>query len=162
MEYNLRPHRKSAGPVRPKVHTPEVLVHQKVEEVRQGAARRLHYLCSNPLCAEPIRKDKWETHVLTATRRFRLLCAAGVPVLHGCLFPLHLSSPGASKLKYSSEAISDAHLQEDPASVLERQANKRGIYTATSRSAELKSSDTHFRLWDPNLILYTSSATRQS
>ncbi len=63
VEYKLRPHRKGAGPVRPKTLSPEESVHEKQGEIRQGAASRVHYLCSNEKCKEPIRKDKWDTHV---------------------------------------------------------------------------------------------------
>ena len=63
VEYKLRPHRKGAGPVRPKTLSPEESVHEKQGEIRQGAANRVHYVCSNEKCKEPIRKDKWDTHV---------------------------------------------------------------------------------------------------
>lgn len=67
VEYNLRKHRKGPGPVRPKTLPPEALVHQKTEEIRQGSANRIHYMCSNEACPGPIRHDKWHTHVIAAT-----------------------------------------------------------------------------------------------
>ena len=39
---------------------------------RQGQANRLHYVCSNPKCQDPIRQDKWDTHVLKMTTDLHL------------------------------------------------------------------------------------------
>ena len=64
---------------------PEDLIHEKSETVRSGQAQRVHYKCSNPNCADMIRSDKRESHVIKMT--------------------------------------SDAHLQELPDHVLERNLN---------------------------------------
>ena len=45
---------------------PEDLTHEKTETIRKGTGNRVHYRCSNPKCEEPIRNDKWDTHVLKA------------------------------------------------------------------------------------------------
>jgi hypothetical protein len=67
VEYNVRSHKKGPGPVRPRVLPAEDLMHDKIEELRQGKGNRIHYRCSNAKCEEPIRKDKWDTHILSAT-----------------------------------------------------------------------------------------------
>ena len=46
-----------------RVLPPEDLVHEKTEEIRRGQANRIHFLCSNPKCTQPIRADKWEVFV---------------------------------------------------------------------------------------------------
>ena len=46
---------------------PEDLVHEKTGEIRKGQANRMYYSCSNPRCEDPIRADKWDTHVITKT-----------------------------------------------------------------------------------------------
>ena len=51
---------------------PEDLVHEKQEEIRKGQANRVHFVCSNPMCTEPIRADKWETHILDKTSDIHL------------------------------------------------------------------------------------------
>ena len=66
VEYRKRSHR-SSGPTRARVLPPEDLVHEKTETIRKGSANRVHFACSNAKCKEPIRKDKWDTHVLQAT-----------------------------------------------------------------------------------------------
>ena len=85
IEYHTKTHKKGPGPVRAHCLPPEDLAHEKAETVRRGQGHRIHYACTNPKCQEPIRQDKWDTHVMTM--------------------------------------ISDRHLQEDPAVVLERSMN---------------------------------------
>ncbi len=72
VEAYKKPHRKGAGPVQPRVLPPEDLVHNKVEEIRKGHANRVHFKCSNPTCEEPLRGDKWDSHVLKATSDLHL------------------------------------------------------------------------------------------
>ncbi len=67
VEFKLRSHKKRPGPVGPKTLAPEEVVHEKTEEIRQGTANRIHYICSNAKCEEPIRKDKWDAHVAATT-----------------------------------------------------------------------------------------------
>ena len=55
VERYRKPHRKGPGPVQARVLPPEDLVHEKKEEIRRGQANRIHYICSNPMCTEPIR-----------------------------------------------------------------------------------------------------------
>ena len=55
-----------------RVLPPEDLVHEKQEEIRKGQANRVHFVCSNPMCTEPIRADKWETHILDKTSDIHL------------------------------------------------------------------------------------------
>ena len=52
--------------------TLEDLVHEKTETMRRGQAGRMHFKCSNPKCPEPIRNDKWDTHVIRATTDLHL------------------------------------------------------------------------------------------
>ncbi len=85
IEYHTKSHKKRTGPVRPMCLPSEDLRQEKSETVRRGHGHRVHYACTNPKCTEPIRQDKWDTHVMTM--------------------------------------ISDRHLQEDPALVLERSMN---------------------------------------
>ena len=63
VEAYKKPHRKGTGPVQARVLPPEDLVHEKTEEIRRGQANRIHFLCSNPKCTQPIRADKWEVFV---------------------------------------------------------------------------------------------------
>ena len=42
------------------------------ETIRKGHSSRVHYTCCNPKCTEPIRNDKWETHVLDKTSDMHL------------------------------------------------------------------------------------------
>ena len=92
-EVDFRKHsHHGSGPMRRRVLPPEDLVHDKAETIRQGQANRVYFRCSNPMCQEPIRSDRWETHVLKATsdlhlqeppeealeRRLRESCAAGL------------------------------------------------------------------------------------
>ena len=57
---------------------PADLVHEKTDTIRKGSANRVHFACSNPKCKkEPIRKDKWDTHVLQATSDLHLQEAPG-------------------------------------------------------------------------------------
>ncbi len=65
VEYQKRSHKK-AGPVS-RCLPPEDLIHEKTETIRKGTGNRVHFMCSNPKCEEPIRNDKWDTHVLKAT-----------------------------------------------------------------------------------------------
>ena len=67
IEYYTKPHTKGPGPVKPLCFLPADRVHEKVESIRKGQGRRIHYACSNPKCPEPIRSDKWDTHVMTMT-----------------------------------------------------------------------------------------------
>ena len=64
IEYHTKSHKKGPGPVRHKCLPAEDLVHEKVETLRKGYGHRVHFKCSNAKCPEPIRNDKWETHVL--------------------------------------------------------------------------------------------------
>ena len=64
IEYYTKSHKKQPGPVKHKCLPPEDLVHDKVETVRKGHGHRVHFKCSNAKCPEPIRNDRWETHVL--------------------------------------------------------------------------------------------------
>ncbi len=72
VEYHRKPHRKGPGPIAARCLAPEDLVHEKVETVRQGTAKRLHYRCSNPKCTDLIRGDKFETHVISMTSDYHL------------------------------------------------------------------------------------------
>lgn len=71
VERHKRSHHK-AGPVQAKILPEEALLHEKVETIRKGSANRIHFRCSNKACTEPLRADKWDTHVITA-RSDRLL-----------------------------------------------------------------------------------------
>ena len=72
VEAYKKPHRKGGGPIQPRVLPPEYLEHDKAEEIRKGHANRVHFVCSNPKCEQPIRQDKWDTHVLQATSDLHL------------------------------------------------------------------------------------------
>lgn len=72
VEYKRRPHRKGPGPVQARCLLPEDLVHEKEETIRSGLASRPHYKCSNPKCTEPLRKDKWDSHILKMTSDLHL------------------------------------------------------------------------------------------
>ena len=63
VEFKRRSHHKR-GPIAARILPDEDLVHEKGEIVRQGAANRIHYVCSNDKCPEPIRSEKWNDHVL--------------------------------------------------------------------------------------------------
>ena len=67
VEAYKKPHRKGPGPVQARVLPAEDLIHEKKEEIRRGQANRIHFICSNPMCTEPIRADKWETHLIDKT-----------------------------------------------------------------------------------------------
>ena len=71
VEHRKRSHHGS-GPVTPRVLPQEDLVHEKTETIRQGTGNRVPYKCSNPKCEEPIRNDKWDTHVLKSTSDLHL------------------------------------------------------------------------------------------
>ena len=40
---------------------------KKAETIWKGQGNRARFRCSNPNCEEPIRQDKWDTHVIKAT-----------------------------------------------------------------------------------------------
>ena len=63
VEFKRRSHHKR-GPIAARILPDEDLVHEKGEIVRQGAANRIHYVCSNDKCREAIRSEKWNDHVL--------------------------------------------------------------------------------------------------
>ena len=65
VEYGKRSHKKSGPATR--CLAPEDLVHEQPATIRKGTGNRVHFMCSNPKCEEPIRNDKWDTHVLKAT-----------------------------------------------------------------------------------------------
>ena len=67
VDYKRRVHKKGPGPLQPRCVAEEDLVHAKVETLRIGQNKRVHYTCSNPKCDAPIRNDKWETHVIDMT-----------------------------------------------------------------------------------------------
>ena len=71
VDFRKRSHR-GAGPTRSRVLPAEDLVHEKTETIRKGTGHRVNYRCSNPKCKEPIRNDKWDTHVLKACSDLRL------------------------------------------------------------------------------------------
>ena len=64
VEYGKRSHKKSGPATR--CLAPEDLVHEQTETIRKGTDDRVHFRCSNPKCEEPIRNDKWGTHILKA------------------------------------------------------------------------------------------------
>ena len=66
VEFNRRSHH-SRGPLAARVLAAEDLVHAKGEAVRKGSADRIHYVCLNDKCPEPIRSEKWNDHVLRMT-----------------------------------------------------------------------------------------------
>jgi len=63
VDFRKRSHHGS-GPVKPRVLPSEDLVHEKTETIRKGTGNRVHYMCCNPKCENPIRNDRWDTHVL--------------------------------------------------------------------------------------------------
>ena len=65
VEFRKRSHKKSEPVTR--CLSSEELVHEQTETLRKGTGNRVHFVCSNPKCEEPIRNDKWETHVLKQT-----------------------------------------------------------------------------------------------
>ncbi len=65
VEYRARKHKKSGPATR--CLAPEDLVHEQTETIRKGTGNRVHFRCSNPKCEEPIRNDKWDTHILKMT-----------------------------------------------------------------------------------------------
>jgi len=64
VEYNRKSHKKGPGPVGARCVPPEDLIHEKTETIRRGQKDRVHFVCSNLKCIQPIRNDKWETHVV--------------------------------------------------------------------------------------------------
>ena len=64
VEYYKKSHKRGPGHVRHRCLPPEDLVHEKVETIKKRHANRAHFRCSNPKCEEPIRNDRWDTHVL--------------------------------------------------------------------------------------------------
>ncbi len=65
VEFRKRTHKKSGSVSRSLA--PEDLVHEQTETIRKGTGNRVHFMCTNHNCEEPIRNDKWDTHVLKAT-----------------------------------------------------------------------------------------------
>ena len=65
VDFRKRSHH-GTGPMRRRVLPPEDLTHEKTDTIRKGTGNRVHYRFSNPKCEEPIRNDKWDTHVLKA------------------------------------------------------------------------------------------------
>jgi len=66
VEYNRRSHHRH-GPLAARILSDEDLAHEKGEIVRKGKENRIHYVCSNEKCEEPIRADKWDDHILRMT-----------------------------------------------------------------------------------------------
>ena len=64
--YQRRSHHRHC-PLVARVLPDENLLHEKGDIVRKGHNNRVHYVCSNPKCADPIRNDKWDEHVLRMT-----------------------------------------------------------------------------------------------
>ena len=91
VEFHRRLHRKGPGPVHPRCVPAEDLVHEKVETLHKGDKNRVHYRCSNPKCADPIRYDKWDAHVLkaclTAGGRRQGRIVLGLRMGHSSNFP---------------------------------------------------------------------------
>ena len=67
VDYRTKSHKKRPGPVGPRCLAPEDLIHEKVETIRRGTGNRVHFKCCNANCEEPIRNDRWDTHVLKMT-----------------------------------------------------------------------------------------------
>ena len=57
VEHKKRGHKKK-GPVQSNTRPAEDLAHDKIETIRTGQSKRVHYKCSNPQCKEAIRNDK--------------------------------------------------------------------------------------------------------
>jgi len=72
VEHRKKSHKKGPGPVGSRCLPAEALVHEKTETIRKGQGNRTHFRCSNPRCEEPIRQDKWDTHVVKSTTDLHL------------------------------------------------------------------------------------------
>ena len=83
VDHFKKSHKKGAGPVPARCLPPEALVHEKAETIRRGQTGRVHFMCSNPKCQDPIRNDRcaWGER---GTRRRRLVSSprAGSFMLH--------------------------------------------------------------------------------
>ena len=84
VEAYRRPHRKGAGLVQARCLPPEDLVHTKTGEIRKGQNNRVHFICSNPKCEEPIRNDKWDIHLTRACSDLHLQEAAEEVLERSC------------------------------------------------------------------------------
>ena len=71
VDHYKKSHKKAAGPVPSRCLPPEDLVHEKAETIRRGQTGRVHFMCSNPKCQDPIRNDgcAWRGGVSTRHRR---------------------------------------------------------------------------------------------
>ena len=58
VEHFKKSHKKGAGPVPSRCLPPEDLVHEKSETIRRGQTGRVHFMCSNAKCQDPIRNDR--------------------------------------------------------------------------------------------------------
>ena len=58
VDHFQKSHKRGAGPVPARCLPPEDLVHEKAETIRRGQAGRVHFMCSNPKCQDPIRNDR--------------------------------------------------------------------------------------------------------
>ena len=74
VDHYKKSHKKAAGPVPARCLPPEDLVHEKAETIRRGQTGRVHFMCSNPKCQDPIRNDRraWGGGGVS-TRRRRLV-----------------------------------------------------------------------------------------
>ena len=79
-------HKKGPGPVGSRCRPVEDLIHEKAETIRKGQGNRMHFRCSNPKCEEPVRQDKWDTHVIKATTDLHLQEAPETVLERSCNF----------------------------------------------------------------------------
>ena len=84
VDHFQKSHKKGAGPVPARCLPPEDLVHEKSETIRRGQTGRVHFMCSNPKCQDPIRNDRCAWGGVSARRRRLVSPPCGVYVARDC------------------------------------------------------------------------------